>query len=58
LKKVKTFVEKFPDLDNEYDRIFSELSKISEDIDTNPDAKVQLDELNVWLENLEEKVFA
>ena len=29
----------------------------AEDIDDNPEAKIQLDELNVWLENLEEKVF-
>jgi len=26
-------------------------------IDENPDVKIQLDELNVWLENLEDKVF-
>ncbi len=41
----------------EHKRIFSESLKIAEDIDENPDAKVQINELNVWLENLEEKVF-
>ena len=57
-KQADLFVNRFPDLEEEHKRIFSESLKLAEDIDDNPDAKVQLDELNVWLENLEEKVFA
>ena len=48
----------FSDLEEEHKRIFSESLKLAGDIEDNPDAKIQLDELNVWLENLEEKVFA
>jgi chromosome segregation ATPase len=57
-KQVESFSDKFPELEEEYKRIFSESLKLAENIDENPDAKVQLDELNVGLENLEEKVFA
>lgn len=57
-KQVKKIAVKFPYLKEEYQRIFSEALKLAEDIDENTDAKMQLDELNVWLENLEEKVFA
>ena len=57
-KQTGLFADKFSDLEKEHKRIFSESLKLAEDIDDNPDAKVQLDELNVWLENLEEKVFA
>ena len=57
-KKLKSFAERFPDLEEEYNRIFLEVSKMVEIIDDNPDAKMQIDELNVWLESLEEKVFA
>jgi chromosome segregation ATPase len=56
-KQVNSLEDRIPDLKEEHKRIFSESLKIAEDIDENPDAKVQLDELNVWLENLEEKVF-
>ena len=57
-KQVDLLADRLPDLKEEHIRIFSESLKLAEDIDDNPDAKVQLDELNVWLENLEEKVFA
>lgn len=57
-KQANLFADRFPDLEEEHKRIFSESLKLAEDIDDNPDAKVQLNELNVWLENLEEKVFA
>ena len=56
-KEIKSFAERYPDLEEEYQRIFSEVSRMVDSIDDNPDAKIQLDELNVWLENLEEKVF-
>lgn len=49
--QIKSFAERFPDLKEEHKRVFSELLKLAENIDDNPDAKVQLDELNVWLEN-------
>jgi chromosome segregation ATPase len=55
-KQVNSLADRLPELKEEHKRIFSESLKLAEDID-NPDAKVQLDELNVWLENLEEKVF-
>ncbi len=55
--RVNSLADNFPDLREEHKRIFSESLKLAEDIDDNPDAKVQLDELNVWLENLEEKIF-
>ena len=57
-KQVDLLADRLPDLKEEHIRIFSESLKLAEDIDDNPDAKVQLDELNLWLENLEEKVFA
>ena len=57
-KEIKSFADKFPDFEEEHKRISSELSKLVQNINDNPDAKIQLDELNVWLENLEEKVFA
>lgn len=57
-KEIKSFIDRFPDLEEEYKRIFSDLLKLVENIDNNPDAKFQLDELDVWLVNLEEKVFA
>lgn len=57
-KQIDSFAERPSDLEEERKRIFSELLKLNKDIDDNPDAKVQLDELNVWLENLEEKAFA
>jgi hypothetical protein len=57
-KQADLFANKFPDLEEEHKRIFSESLKWAEDIDDNPGAKVQLDELNAWLENLEERVFA
>ena len=56
-KQVNSLADRLPDLKEEHRRIFSESLKLAEDIDDNVDAKVQLDELNVWLENLEEKVF-
>ncbi len=55
-KQVNSLADRLPELKEEHKRIFSESLKVAEDID-NPTAKVQLDELNVWLENLEEKVF-
>jgi hypothetical protein len=57
-KKLKTFVNNFTDLDVEHKRINNELVEISQNIDVNPDVNFQLIELNVWLESLEEKVFA
>ncbi len=56
-KEIKSFVDRFPDLEEEHKRIFSDLLKMADNIDNNPDAKIQLDELDVWLLNLEEKVF-
>jgi uncharacterized membrane protein YgaE (UPF0421/DUF939 family) len=56
-KQIKLFVNNFSDLEEEYKRIFSELLELSATIDNNSDARAQLDELTVWLENLEEKVF-
>ena len=55
-KQVNSLADRLPELKDEHKRIFSESLKLAEDID-NPAAKIQLDELNVWLENLEEKVF-
>ena len=55
--RVNSVADRFPHLKVEYKRIFSEVSKTTQSIDENPDAKIQFDELNVWLENLEEKVF-
>ena len=49
---------RFPYLKEEYERARSETLKLFTDIEDNPDAKMQLDELNVRVENLEEKVFA
>ena len=57
-KQANLIADKFPELQEEHKRIFSESLRLPEDSDDNPDAKVQLDELNVWLKNLEEKVFA
>lgn len=48
---------RLPDLKEEYGRLRSETLKLFTNIDENPDAKMQLDELNVWVENLEEKIF-
>ncbi len=56
--QVRIFAVGYPYLKEEYERICSETLKLFTDIDDNPDAKMQLDELNVWIENLEEKVFA
>lgn len=57
-KQVDLLTDILPDLKEEHIRIFSESLKLAEDIADNAGAKVQLNELNVWLENLEEKVFA
>ncbi len=57
-KQADLFTDRHPDLKEEHRRIFSESLELAEDIDDNARAKVQLNELNVWLENLEEKVFA
>ena len=56
--QVKAIAVGFPYLKEEYERVRSETLKLFSDIDENPDAKMQLDELNVWVENLEEKIFA
>lgn len=55
--QVKIAANRFPFLKAEYDRIYSESLKLFTNIENNPDAKMQIDELNVWVENLEEKVF-
>lgn len=55
--QVKAVAVRFPFLKEEYDRVRSETLKLFKDIEENPDAKIQLDELNVWVENLEEKIF-
>ena len=55
---IKTHNGKSSDLKEEHKRIFSEVIKLMGNFGDNPDAKVQLDELNVWLENLEQKAFA
>ncbi len=55
--QVKAVAGRFPYLKHEYERVCSETLKLFTDIDDNPDAKVQLDELSVWVENLEEKIF-
>jgi chromosome segregation ATPase len=55
--QVSAVALRLPDLKEEYERLRSETLKLFTDIDDNADAKVQLDELNVWVENLEEKVF-
>lgn len=57
-RQIKTFVNNFADLEDEHKRILSDLFSLTNNIDDNPDAKIQLDELDVWLVNLEEKVFA
>lgn len=57
-KEIKSFAERFPDFEEEHKRISSELSKLVQNINGNHDAKIQIDELTIWLENLEEKVFA
>ncbi len=54
-KQVISIAEKFPYLREEYKSINSEVVKFIENIDENFDAEIQLDELNVRLENLEEK---
>lgn len=56
-KQVISIAEKFPYLREEYKSINSELIEFIENIDENFDAEIQLDELNVRLENLEEKAF-
>lgn len=55
--QVNSLADRLPELKEEHQRIFSESLKLAKDIDENPDVKIQVDELNVWLENLEEKVF-
>ncbi len=55
--QVVLIADKYPYLREEYKRIRSELLKLIEGIDDNPDIETQLDELDVWLENLEEKAF-
>jgi len=55
--QVKAAAFRVPCLKEEYDRICSETLKMFTGIENNADAKIQLDELNVWVENLEEKVF-
>lgn len=57
-RKIKTFVNNFSDLKEEHKRILSDLHRLWENIDDSPDAKMQLDELDIWIVNLEEKVFA
>ena len=57
-KQVNSIAERFPYLREEYKSISSELINFIESIDENFDAEIQLDELNVRLENLEEKAFA
>ena len=57
-KPIKSCADRFSILEAERNRTFTELLKLTEDIEENPDAKIQLNELNVWLENLEEEVFA
>jgi len=56
--QINVIALRLPDLKEEYERLRSETLKLFTDIDDNADAKAQLDELNVWVENLEEKVFA
>lgn len=56
--QVDAIALRLPELKEEYERLRSETLKLFTDIDDNADAEVQLDELNVWVENLEEKVFA
>ncbi len=55
--RVNSLADRLPELKEEYQRIFSESLKLAREIEENPDVKIQVDELNVWLENLEEKVF-
>ena len=57
-KQVVSIAERFPYLRDEYKAINSELLEFIENIDENYDSEIQLDELNVRLENLEEKAFA
>ncbi len=54
---VNTYNDKSSDLKQEYKWISSEVLKIMGNFDGNLDAESQLDELNMWLENLEEKAF-
>lgn len=57
-KQVVSIAEEFPYLREEYKAINSELIEFIENIDENYDSEIQLDELNIRLENLEEKAFA
>lgn len=55
--QIDSLADSLPELKEEHIRIFTETLNLAHDIDDNPDAKIQLDELNIWLENLEEKLF-
>lgn len=55
--QIISIAEIYPYLREEYKQINLELIKLIKSIDENPDIAIQLDELNVWLENLEEKAF-
>lgn len=57
-KQIISVAERFPYLMDEYKLINSELIKFIENIDENFDSEIQLDELNVRVENLEEKAVA
>lgn len=56
-KQVNLLADRLPEVKDEHRRIFTATLQLTEKIDDNADAKVQLNELNVWLESLEERVF-
>ncbi|MGI9054305.1 MAG: hypothetical protein ACR2F2_00745 [Pyrinomonadaceae bacterium] len=57
-RQVNSIADLHPYLQEEYKRINAEILELIETIDENPDAEMQFDELDVRLENLEEKAFA
>ncbi len=56
LSDIKKQVSLVDELKKEHSRIYSEVTNLAEYID-NPNTKVKLDELDMRLENLEEKAF-
>jgi len=57
-KQLKFFDKRLVDLEEEYQKIYSELIKLVENVEDNPEARAKVDELDLRIEKLEEKVFA
>ncbi len=57
-KQLKSIDKKQADLEEELKKIFSELLKLGENIEDSPETKAKIEELDLRLEKLEEKVFA